>query len=84
MGGRGQHSHRGHNSEETEGDQADPVQDHGGKLPVILDAGGIIFTPDLVADHANLLEDVDQLAVDSRMSKTFSKLVKCHRGPEEV
>lgn len=78
MGRRGQDSHGGDNSEQAEGDQADPVQDHGGELPVVLDAGSIVFTPDLVADHANLLEDVDQLAVDAGVSKTFPKLVKCH------
>ena len=78
VGSRRQDRHGGNNGEETEGDQADPVQNHCGEFPVVLDVGGIVLGPDLVADHPDLLEDVDQLAVDSRVSKTFPKLVKCH------
>ena len=78
MGSCCQYRHGGNNCEETEGDQADPVQDHGGEFPVVLDVGGIVLGPDLVADHPDLLEDVDQLAVDSRVRKTITKLMKCH------
>ena len=51
--------------EERERDEAQPVEHHGGKLPVVLDGRRVLVVANLVRYHADLLEDEAELAVDS-------------------
>ena len=76
-----QHHNSGDHCEEGEGDETDPVQHHGRELPVILYIGRLVLAPDLVADHPDLLENVDKFSVYSWI---FSKLLDCHRGSENI
>ena len=51
--------------EERERDEAQPVEHHGGKLPVVLDGRRVLVVANLVRYDANLLEDQAELAIDS-------------------
>ena len=56
-----QHGQGRHDGEESEGDQAETIQDHRGELPITLYSTGLLVIPDLVSDHFYLLEDEAEL-----------------------
>ena len=62
MGRGGQDGHSGHYSEQGEYNEAETVQHHGRKLPVILDGRALLVIPDLVRDDLDLLQDQTQLS----------------------
>lgn len=53
----------GDDGEQREDDEAEPVDDHGGELPVIRHLGRLVLLAQLVGDDAQLLEDEGELAV---------------------
>jgi len=63
--GREEDSHGGHDREEGEGDEAEPVENHGRELPVVLDCRRILIVADLVGDDPQLLKDQVQLSIDA-------------------
>ena len=63
--GREENSHRGHDREEGEGDETEPVENHGRELPVVLDGRRILVVADLVRDDPQLLENQVQLSIDA-------------------
>ena len=80
MWGGGQHGDGGNDGEHGEGDQTDAVQHHGRELPVVLDVGRLVLVPHLVADHTDLLQNVDKLPVDPRVGKALPEIVQGCRG----
>lgn len=53
----------GDDGEQREDDEAEPVDDHGGELPVVRHLGRLVLLAQLVGDDAQLLEDEGELAV---------------------
>ena len=72
MGGRAQHRHRGHDGEGGVGDQTQPVQHHGSKLPVALHCSGLLVVPDLVRDDLDLLQDEAEFPVQRVVGDSLS------------
>ena len=84
MWGCDQHSDRGNNCEQGEGDQAQSIEDHGSKLPVIFYGCCIIVIPDLVCDDANLLENTQKFSMHTRMSKVFLVMRRIYGNSEQI
>lgn len=53
----------GDDGEQREDDEAEPIDDHGGELPVVRHFGRLVLLAQLVGDDAQLLEDEGELAV---------------------
>ena len=54
---RQQDCYGGQDGEQGEGDQTEPIQDHGSEFPVILDGRRVLVVSDLVRDDSDFLED---------------------------
>ncbi len=52
-----EHSHCRNNGEQCEDNETEPVEDHGGELPVVLDGRALLVVPDLVRDDLYLFQD---------------------------
>lgn len=68
--GREEDRHGGHDREEGEGDEAEPVENHGRELPVILDGRRVLVVTDLVGDDPQLFQDQVQLSIDAGRERT--------------
>lgn len=55
--------YRRHDREEREGDEAESIENHGSKFPVVFDGSGVLVVADLVRDHPQLLQDEVQFTV---------------------
>lgn len=53
----GEHCKGCDNGEQGEGDEAEAVEHHRGKLPVVLRRRGLVVIPDLVRDNFDLFEN---------------------------
>ena len=84
MWGCDQHSDRGNNCEQGEGDQAQSIEDHGSKFPVIFYSCCLIVIPDLVRDDANLLENTQKFSVHPRMNKVFLVMRRIYSNSEKI
>ena len=84
MWGCDQHSDGGNDGEQGEGDQAQSIEDHGSKLPVIFYGCCIIVIPDLVCDDANLLENIQKFSMHPRMSKVFLIMRRIYSNSEQI
>lgn len=56
----------GDDGEESEDDETEPVDDHGGELPVVRHLGRLVLLAQLVSDDTQLLEDEGELTVRSQ------------------
>ena len=63
MRGGAEHGHSGHYGEGGVGDQTQPVQHHGSKLPVTLHSSTLLIISDLVSDNFDLLQYQAKLSV---------------------
>ena len=63
MWSREQHCDCGDNGKKSKKDQADAVNDHSGKLPIVVDELILVVVSDLVRDDAQLLQDAGQFTV---------------------
>ena len=71
-GGRGEHREPG------EGDQAEPVEHHGRKLPVVLDRIVVLVRLQLVRQHPQLLQDHGELP--HRARRQWRHLLRLKEG----
>lgn len=63
MWSREENRNRCNDGEEREEDQANAVNDHGSKFPVVAHARILLVCPNLFSDDTQLLEDTGQFAV---------------------
>jgi len=73
----GKHCKGCDNGEQGEGDQAEPVQHHRSKLPVVLRRRRLVVVPDLVGDNFDLFENQGELAVNPRWEYWTRWLLHC-------
>ena len=52
-----EHGHCRNNGKQCEDNETEPVEDHGGELPVVLYGRTLLVVPDLVRDDLYLFQD---------------------------
>ena len=52
-----EHGHCRYNGKQCEDNETEPVEDHGGELPVVLYGSTLLVVPDLVRDDLYLFQD---------------------------
>lgn len=70
-----EHSDRGDNGKKCKKDQADAVDDHSGKLPIVVDELILVIVPDLVGDDTQFLQDAGQFTVRTETVVQRQRLV---------